>query len=230
MSDNWDIPIGDHANAAAVLNKQMPTNESAQAPIEEPAQPLTGEPAQAATPESKDVGGLDGILKKYDNDPEKLAAAYKALQQQQSKQQAQPPAAPIPGMATPEQQEGLMAAAARAVGGEQQFNALSDWATSQINAGNQQVTQAVEAFQAGIQTGDAQRAQGALAQVQLGHMQRYGWQPKPTLGSVGIGTSSREAPLTTQDEINAAYDDPRMNINGHQFDQRYYESVLRRIC
>ena len=87
MSDNWDIPIGDHANAAAVLNKQMPTNESAQAPIEEPAQPLTGEPAQAATPESKDVGGLDGILKKYDNDPEKLAAAYKALQQQQSKQQ-----------------------------------------------------------------------------------------------------------------------------------------------
>ena len=225
MSDNWEIPIGDHTEAAAVLDKQRLAEQTAQAPVEE----STEKPAQAATPEAKDVGDLDGILKKYDNDPQKLAAAYKALQQQQSKQQAQPSAAPMPGMATPEQQEGLMAAAARAVGGEQQFNALSDWATSQINAGNQQVTQAVEAFQAGIQTGDAQRAQGALAQVQLGHMQRYGWQPAPTLGQVGMGTSSRDKPLTTQAEINAAYDDPRMHINDSRFDEAYYHSVQARI-
>lgn len=221
MNDNWDIPIGDHADVAASLEKQMPTNEPAQAPTEEPAQP--------PTPEAQDTGGLDGILKKYDNDPQKLAAAYKALQQQQSKQQAPPPVAPMPGMATPEQQEGLMAAAAQAVGGEQQFNALSDWATQRIQAGDQRVTEAVEAFQAGIQTGDVQRAQGALAQVQLGHMQRYGWQPKPTLGSVGRGTSSRDNPLTTQAEINAAYDDPRMDINDSRFDEAYYHSVQSRI-
>ena len=222
MSDNWEIPIGDHTETAAFLRKQMSTSEPAQAPTEEPA--------QAATPESKDVSDLDGILNKYDHDLHKIAAAYKALQQQQSKQQAPPPAAPIPGVATPEQQEGLMAAAAQAVGGEQQFNALSDWATQRIEAGDERITEAAEAFQTAIQTNDVQRAKGAIAQVQLDRLQRYGWQPKPTLGSVGMGTSSKDKPLATQDEINAAFDDPRMNINGHQFDQQYYESVLSRIC
>ena len=214
MSNTWDAPTGDDGNIAASPKAQSPVNEA----------------TEELSPKARDAGDLDGILNKYDNDPLKLAAAYKALQQQQSRQQASPPVAPMPGMATPEQQEGLMTAAAQAVGGEQQFNALSDWATQRIEAGDQRITEAVEAFQTAIQTGDVQRAQGALAQVQLGRLQRYGWQPKPTLGSVGIGTSSREAPLTTQDEINAAYDDPRMNINGHQFDQRYYESVVRRIC
>ena len=218
---NWHIQVEGEDGVPEMPATQPPTQE-----LISPPEPVS---EQAATPESKDVGGLDGILNKYDNDPQKLAHALKSLQQQLSKQQAQPPAAPIPGIATQEQQEGLMAAAAQAVGGEQQFNALSDWATQRIEAGDQRITEAVEAFQTAIQTGDVQRAQGALAQVQLDRLERYGWQPKPTLGSVGMGTSSREAPLTTQAEINRAYDDPRMNINGAQFDEAYYLSVQERI-
>ena len=218
---NWHIQVEGEDGVPEMPATQPPTQE-----LISPPEPVS---EQAATPESKDVGGLDGILNKYDNDPQKLAHALKSLQQQLSKQQAQPPAAPIPGMATPEQQENLMAAAAQAVGGEQQFNALSDWATQRIEAGDQRITEAAEAFQTAIQTGDVQRAQGALAQVQLDRLERYGWQPKPTLGSVGMGTSSREAPLTTQAEINRAYDDPRMNINGAQFDEAYYLSVQERI-
>ena len=218
---NWHIQVEGEDGVPEMPATQPPTQE-----LISPPEPVS---EQAATPESKDVGGLDGILNKYDNDPQKLAHALKSLQQQLSKQQAQPPAAPIPGIATQAQQEGLMAAAAQAVGGEQQFNALSDWATGQINAGNEQVTQAVEAFQAGIQTGDAQRAQGAVAQLAWAKVQRYGWQPKPTLGSVGMGTSSRDKPLITQAEINAAYDDPRMHINDSRFDEAYYHSVQARI-
>ena len=214
MNNTWDAPTGDGNDIAASPGDQSPANEA----------------TEESKPEPQDAGGLDGILRKYDNDPHKLAAAYKALQQQQSKQQAPPPVAPMPGMATAEQQEGLMAAAARAVGGEQQFNALSDWATQRIQAGDQRVTEAVEAFQAGIQTGDVQRAQGALAQVQLGHMQRYGWQPAPQLGQVGMGASSRDKALVSQADINEVYKDPRMNIHDSRFDEKFYLEQQDRIA
>ena len=219
---NWHIQVEGDDGVPEMPATQPPTQE-----LIPPSEPVS---EQAATPESKDVGGLDGILNKYDNDPQKLAHALKSLQQQLSKQQAQPPAAPIPGIATQEQQEGLMAAAAQAVGGEQQFNALSDWATGQINAGNKQVTQAVEAFQAGIQTGDAQRAQGAVAQLAWAKVQRYGWQPAPTLGSVGRGTSSQEQPLVSEGDIKRAFSDPRMDIYSPQFDEGYFHATRARVA
>ena len=214
MSNTWDAPTGDDGNIAASPKEQSPVNGA----------------TEELSPKARDAGDLDGILNKYDNDPLKLAAAYKALQQQQSRQQASPPVAPMPGMATPEQQEGLMTAAAQAVGGEQQFNALSDWATGQINAGNEQVTQAVEAFQAGIQTGDAQRAQGAVAQLAWAKVQRYGWQPAPTLGSVGRGTSSQEQPLVSEGDIKRAFSDPRMDIYSPQFDEGYFHATRARVA
>ena len=214
MSNTWDAPTGDDGNIAASPKEQSPVNEA----------------TEELSPKARDAGDLDGILNKYDNDPLKLAAAYKALQQQQSRQQASPPVAPMPGMATPEQQEGLMTAAAQAVGGEQQFNALSDWATQRIEAGDQRITEAVEAFQTAIQTGDVQRAQGALAQVQLDRLERYGWQPKPTLGSVGMGTSSKDKALVSQSDINEVYRDPRMNIHDARFDEKFYLEQQDRIA
>lgn len=195
---------------------------------------------------------LAPILEKYQNDPIRLAQAYRGLQQQISRaQQGKAPvpsvdpqqgngqalpqqpnqAAPVPeeqpqavgDQVSPERLMEITDSLYEAAGGEAQFQSIRAWARNNLPA------QRLEAYDKVLQSGDAENARIHFQAMQYEFQRAKGFEGR-LIGGRQPARASNVRAFTSEDQMVQAMMDPRYNPQAREYSESYHREVLERAA
>ena len=174
---------------------------------------------------------LNGILAKYENDPVKLAAAFKSLQAEYTKVRQggapeEPPAEPqaeevktedkVDDAAEKARSEAVIAKVKELAGSERELRATLDWAKDNLDP------KLKEQYEEAIHKGTPDQVAVLWQAIAYQKMMKSGYEPK-LVG--GRQTAGDDRPFQSQGQIQAALSDSK-----YKEDEAYRNEVYRRLA
>lgn len=179
---------------------------------------------------------LEGILSKYESDPVKLAAAYKAMQQEYSRlrhakgqdaevnpltqQEVAPGDDPPPPILEPEKLAELQSSLFDAAGNEARYHAVGAWAKTNLTP------ERLAQYNLAIASGDTATALVHFKAMQYDFTKAQGYNGR-LVG--GRAPNNDVKGFGSNEEIVNAMSDPRYNPQSPTHDPSYHKQVIERI-